>query len=87
MLDVAKNGILLLCLHPHSTKYLQPSERTFKGFDKILQYSSEQSIAESVRSGCVKTAQLYSKPAFDAVLTNVRRMFKNLRKLEKEGVS
>jgi hypothetical protein len=44
---------------------------------------SEQSNAQSAGSGCMKTAQFHPKPAFDADFTSLRKISKNLRKLER----
>ena len=54
----------------------------FESLDGVQSCLSEQSIAQSAGSGCMKTAQFHPKPAFDAEFTNVRKISKNLRKSE-----
>jgi hypothetical protein len=41
---------------------------------------SEQSIAQSAGSGCMKITQFHLEPAFGADFTSLRKISKNLRK-------
>jgi hypothetical protein len=41
-----------------------------------LIYFSEKRVAQSVKSGCMKIAQLYPKPAFRADTTSVQKILK-----------
>ena len=48
----------------------------------VQQQCSEHSTATSAKSGCMRTARLHPKPAFDADVRDVRKIRKNSGKLQ-----
>jgi hypothetical protein len=70
----------LMCLHSHSTKYLQTSGSTFQCLiNSTVLLVRKQCTAQSVKCGRMKTAQFDPVLAYDEDLIEFRKTLKILR--------
>jgi hypothetical protein len=74
-------AVMLISSHYQTSTNLW--EDILKIFARIRQYCSEQSIVQSVKSGCMKTVQVFPKPEFNSDVTHVPKILTNLIKLER----